>query len=262
MAKSQTPVASPIEQRRQNLEFLAYKEKKKNGFIQFIFTLIMICLIIPIPFMIMKRLKRVKPITAEEFETRVQDTVDKAKEEAWNFLGVDPSEAKVVEPIVFSNYRDKQTCFRTLNSEIRIDKENKKRIWSSDYTTTVIAFTSKQVLVFQNSFSMIKPNEKMTSYEYNYNDIICVEVLHEKWQQWSQVDEGEIKKRGAMAQLKNKALNSIGMAEFERENVEFDSFRILTAAGNESFRAYFTNTPDVRASIHGMKNLIRERKGK
>ncbi|MDR2201141.1 MAG: hypothetical protein LBP26_00015 [Clostridiales bacterium] len=181
-------------------------------------------------------------ISRDEFDSRVEERLNGISDACYEFLGVDKSQTAIIKPIRFYDIADDWDIINYNK------KEDKFR--ASKYCATVFLFSDRQLYYYDYKFSMIGPDYSEESGELFYQDITNIGVKHEEYL----VEEAQSKKGGFFGKVFARLKPKTGRA------VESHSVALFTFTDSPVIRARFTDMPDTRASIHGMKQLIREKR--
>ena len=136
-------------------------------------------------------------------------------------LGVDEDEVKEIAPVHFEGFRYSGAYLKT---------NSKKQLVSSIYETSWLFFSSNQIFVYKATMNLFDNTIHVVADEFFYRDIV------------------------SFSTLSDREVTNTGM------NIPMDSFSMLNSGG-ERFTCSMTNVPDAKASIDGMKQLLREKKG-
>jgi len=202
-------------------------------------------------------LMRGAPISAKEFEKRINMQIESSAKQALGALGIVQEQVMAVNPLIFKGY----TMRRTNNSDYysKFKFYSKNNLWyASDYKVVVCFFSDTQVYVYQCMFSMIEPSVRETVSNFFYTDILTVEITHVSFTAGETTDSRSNIISDAIL-LPVKLLKRLMFKK--GAPVYLSHFSLATLAGlGEGVTAYFSDSPEVRASINGMRNLILEKK--
>lgn len=171
----------------------------------------------------LRRCKLKMPITDDDFYGFISWFRNdyNSAENVLGQLGVDEDEVKEIAPVHFEGFRYSGTYLKT---------NSKKQLVSSIYETSWLFFSSNQIFVYKATMNLFDNTIHVVADEFFYRDIV------------------------SFSTLSDREVTNTGM------NIPMDSFSMLNSGG-ERFTCSMTNVPDAKASIDGMKQLLREKKG-
>jgi len=177
-----------------------------------------------------------KGISDEQYESMVMAKAKETdfKKKALDKLGVDESQVNEIEPVHFEDY-----TFDDKNSYARWGKD---KIWrGSDYQISWIFFSSTQVYVYQNTFSMVDDRRKEKTEEYFYKDITNFSSTSDS------VEKEVLEKTGCK-----------GEPTFSRKVIDSNKFALVVPG--EKFICSMEKSDYTEKAIQGMKAKLREKK--
>lgn len=171
----------------------------------------------------LRRCKLKMPITDDDFYGFISWFRNdyNSAENVLGQLGVDEDEVKEIAPVHFEGFRYSGAYLKT---------NSKKQLVSSIYETSWLFFSSNQIFVYKATMNLFDNTIHVVADEFFYRDIV------------------------SFSTLSDREVTNTGM------NIPMDSFSMLNSGG-ERFTCSMTNVPDAKASIDGMKQLLREKKG-
>ena len=171
----------------------------------------------------LRRCKLKMPITDDDFYGFISWFRNdyNSAENVLGQLGVDEDEVKESAPVHFEGFRYSGAYLKT---------NSKKQLVSSIYETSWLFFSSNQIFVYKATMNLFDNTIHVVADEFFYRDIV------------------------SFSTLSDREVTNTGM------NIPMDSFSMLNSGG-ERFTCSMTNVPDAKASIDGMKQLLREKKG-
>ncbi len=165
-------------------------------------------------------------ISHEAYEQAVRDKIKEMNVEQMGLahLGLDADQVREIKPIVFTDYE-------VIGTSLRVYEAAKKRVHSSTQTVMLIYFTDEQLFVYKLQFDMCCNKQEEWTSEYFYSDICDI------------------------ATYINKNVLDLGVG-----SVEYSTLKVNIVATNSDISFSMENDKDRYASIHAMRQKVRERK--
>lgn len=158
------------------------------------------------------------------------------KQMALNKLGLEETEVSEIEPI----------CFEGFHFSNKIDNLVAKTpalTWvSSEYQITWLFFGSKELFIYQYTFSMISDSKKENTVQYFYQDITNFSTATETYQKIVGVLDG----------------GCTGGITYMQVSTDSEEFKIVVPG--DELRCPMTPSDKTDAAIRGMREKLRERK--
>ncbi len=166
--------------------------------------------------------------TDSEINQICKTEIEDLKQKALRKLGIDEEEINLATPIVLDG-----PAFYDLTTPFLYKKGNDNGYRSSNYEGMILFFSESQVHSYKYAFSIIADEHTEHTDEYFYRDIVTISTSSEKFKVKTQ--------KGS---------------DF---NINFEQFKITTSGGT-SLSCSLLNPGALEKSIHGMRQLLRQKK--
>lgn len=184
-------------------------------------------------------LEPISGMDVQAYQTLVQERIDSldTKQMAFKKLGIDEEEVREITPVCFGGY--------VFNDNVdNLVAQASSDFWvSSDYTITWIFFSEYEVFVYQYTFSMISDSEKENTMQFSYKDITSFTASSEIYQKFVTISAG-----------------CLGKSSTRQVSAKSNMFKIVVPG--DDFRCWITPDENTDATIHGMRNKLREMKNR
>jgi hypothetical protein len=167
-------------------------------------------------------------LTDSQIDEICSNEVLNAKKKAFNKLGIDEDQVKIIDPILIGG-----SSHKDIITSVKHKKGKDSRWRSSNYEAVLLFFSEQQVYCYTYRFSIIANEKNESTDEYFYKDIVSVSTSSDNvtFKDSSGIDT----------------------------TINYEEFK-LTTSGGTSIRCSMKDHGVVEKSIQGMKQLLREKK--
>jgi len=165
-------------------------------------------------------------ISHEAYEQAVKDKIKEMNVARMGLLhlGLDEEQIREIKPVVFTDYE-------VIGTSLRAYDADKKKVHSSTQSVMYIYFTDEQIYVYKLQFDMCCNKQEEWTSEFFYADICDVSTYI------------------------NKNVLDIGVA-----TIEYSTLKVNIVATNSEISFSMENDKTAYASVHAMRQKVRERK--